>query len=75
MKGYPHSRLLICDLILPDRNPPPGKVLRDLNILLVAGKERSLAQWTSLLEKGGFKILNSFGLEDPMFGIIEATLS
>jgi hypothetical protein len=56
MRGHPHSRLLICELVLPDRAPDAGKVLRDLNMLVIGGKERSLSQWSSLLGQAGFKV-------------------
>jgi len=74
MRGYPQSRLLICDLVLPDHNPDAGKVLRDINMLLIAGKERSLAQWHHLLGQGGFKILKVHGMENVNSSIIEAVL-
>jgi O-methyltransferase domain len=42
MKGYPSSRLLISDLILPDSNPSLLVVLRDINMLCIGGKERNV---------------------------------
>jgi hypothetical protein len=74
MRGSPHSRLLICDLVLPDRNPEAGKVLRDINMLCIGGKERSLRQWKSLLGQGGFKILKVWGSEHGASNIVEAVL-
>jgi hypothetical protein len=44
MRGYLHSQLLISELGLPDRNPDPAKILRDMTMLVIGGKERSLAQ-------------------------------
>jgi hypothetical protein len=71
MKGYSKSRLLICDLVLPDHNPDAGKVMRDINMLLIAGKERSISQWNSLLGQEGFKILKVHGLGNVNSSIIE----
>ncbi len=75
MKGHPHSKLLICDLILADRYPEPAIVIRDINIMLLAGKERSLGQWHDLLGKTGFKIVNVYGMEVANSSIIEAVLN
>ena len=72
MKGHPTSRLLICDLVLPDHNADTGKVLRDINMLLIAGKERSISQWNSLLGQEGFKIVKVHGLGNMNSSIIEA---
>lgn len=74
MRGYSHSRLLICDLVLPDRNPDMRKALRDINMLLIAGKERNLGQWHRLLGQGGFKILKIHGINNENSSIIEAVL-
>jgi hypothetical protein len=74
MRGNPHSRLLICDLVLPDRSPDASKVLRDMNMLCIGGKERSLAQWQGLLGRGGFKIIKIWGSEQGFNQIIEAAL-
>jgi hypothetical protein len=74
MRGHPDSRLLICDLVLPDKNPDEGKVLRDINMLCIGGKERSLKQWESLLGRGGFRILKVWGTEGAFSQIVEAVL-
>ncbi|KAE9382157.1 S-adenosyl-L-methionine-dependent methyltransferase [Stipitochalara longipes BDJ] len=74
MKGHPSSRLLISDLVLPDSNPSPSAVLRDMNMLLIGGKERNVAQWDKLLSDGGFKILEIHGLRHSHASIIEAVL-
>ncbi len=74
MRGSPHSRLLICELVLPDRNPSVGQVLRDMNMLVIAGKERNKIQWHKLLGQAGYKILDFYGLESTNSSIIEAVL-
>ncbi|KAH7377992.1 O-methyltransferase-domain-containing protein [Cadophora sp. MPI-SDFR-AT-0126] len=74
MRGSPSSRLLLCELVLPDRYPTDGHVLRDMNMLAIAGKERNKLQWQKLLGMAGFKILGYYGLDSPNSSIIEAVL-
>ena len=69
------SRLLICDVVVQDHEPHPRKVLRDLNMLLVGGLERSQSQWTSLLYSSGFVIEKFHGVDSPDNSIIEARLA
>lgn len=69
-----YSRLLICDVVVQDGRPHPRKVLRDMNMLLVGGMERSQQQWTSLLKKKGFIIEMFHGLQNLDNSIIEARL-
>ncbi|KAK2628714.1 hypothetical protein QTJ16_001817 [Diplocarpon rosae] len=73
-RSSPSSRLLICELILPDRNPSIGHVLRDINMLVIGGKERSKAQWSRLLGEAGYSIVGWYGVENASCGIIEAVL-
>jgi hypothetical protein len=70
-----HSKLLICDIVVPDVRPPTRKVLRDMNMLLVGGMERSERQWTALLEREGFVIDAFHGLMNADNSIIEASLA
>jgi hypothetical protein len=50
------SRLLILDAVVPHGNEPGGSKWLDLLLLaLMAGKERSEAQWRELLAEGGFE--------------------
>ncbi|EKD16415.1 o-methyltransferase [Drepanopeziza brunnea f. sp. 'multigermtubi' MB_m1] len=74
MRGSPTSRLLICELVLPDRNPSASQVLRDINMLVIAGKERSKSQWNKLLGEAGYEIMGFYGSESANSGIIEARL-
>lgn len=41
MRGY-NLKLLICDIFLTDTQPDTQKVVDDINILFMAGKERSV---------------------------------
>ncbi|KAH8775107.1 O-methyltransferase-domain-containing protein [Hyaloscypha finlandica] len=75
MRGHPHSKLLICELVLPDRYPEPAKVVRDINMLLIGGQERNLFQWQGLLQGAGFKIANVHGSGGDNSSIIEAVLN
>lgn len=70
----PISKLLVCDVVVQDRRPPPRKVLRDMNMLLVGGMERSQQQWTYLLETAGFRVASFHGLQNSDNSIIEAHL-
>lgn len=72
MRGHPDSKLLICELVLPNRNPSAQFCLRDMNTIIVAGKERAEMQWQSLLDQGGFEILKIWPAEH--FSVIEAVL-
>jgi hypothetical protein len=74
MRGYSHSRLLISELVIPDRNPDPARILRDMTMLVIGGKERTLSQWRSLLGQAGFKILQVYGMDHANASIIEAVL-
>ena len=74
MRGNAHSKLLICELVLPDRYPEPAKVVRDITMLLIGGQERNLFQWHGLLQQAGFKILKVHGVGGENSSIIEAVL-
>lgn len=69
------SRLLICEVVVPDHNPHTRKVLRDMNMLLVGGMERSETQWKSLLAADGFRIKQIYGLQNANNSFIEAVLA
>jgi hypothetical protein len=52
--------LLLAEGILPEGPEPDFGKLFDLHMLvLVGGKERTLAEWRALLEQGGFELLPS----------------
>jgi hypothetical protein len=75
MRGYPHSKLLICEIVLKDQYPEPMSVMRDINMLLIGGRERNLFQWNALLTKAGFKVLKVHGVGGENSSIIEAVLN
>ncbi len=74
MRGHTHSKLLICEIVLPDQYPEPMTVIRDINMLLIGGQERNLFQWNALLTSAGFKILKVHGVGGENSSIIEAVL-
>ncbi|KAJ5633127.1 hypothetical protein N7490_009466 [Penicillium lividum] len=73
MRGY-NSVLLICDIVLSDSRPDLQKVLYDINMSFVAGKERNVKQWHALLEGTGFRIQRIVGPDNPVSSIIEVVL-
>ncbi|KAF4228493.1 hypothetical protein CNMCM8980_001761 [Aspergillus fumigatiaffinis] len=69
-----NSRLLICDKILPERSPDSHHVLSDINMLFIAGKERTGTEWSQLLDKAGYVLTKIHWLSKPGYGMIEAAL-
>ena len=61
MRGY-NSKLLICDIVLTDTQPDTQKVLYDINMFFMAGKERSVKQWHAPVEGTEFRIERIIGL-------------
>ncbi|QDS68504.1 hypothetical protein FKW77_010871 [Venturia effusa] len=56
----PTSKLLICDTLIHDEKPDPLLLLRDISMMTMGGKERSLRQWSELLGSEGFRIKRTF---------------
>lgn len=73
-KGY--SRLVINDIILPTTGASLLQAGMDINMMVtLGGIERTEDQWTELLAKKGFKILNTMvSPRGDVEGIIEAEL-
>ena len=62
-----HARLFVTESVIPLDNEPNGAKWLDLLMLVLAsGRERTEAEWTALLELGGFRAER---IED---GLIEA---
>ena len=68
------SRLLLAETVIPDKNPPWLKCMQDMNMLTLAGKERSVSEWTELLNGSGFRIIDIHGLDQSTYSIIEAVV-
>jgi hypothetical protein len=71
MTGH-NSRLLICDTVVDDQKPKFGNSARDINMILVAGKERSEKQWRELLESEGFHLEKIWGGITEFDSVLEA---
>jgi hypothetical protein len=69
------SRLLVCELVIDDENPNRAHVLRDINIMTIGGKKRTVADWTNLLHQAHYDILNIHGIDGPGASIIEAVFN
>lgn len=76
MQSNSESRLLICDLVVDQlASKQPFKVLRDVNMMVMAGRERTVDEWEELLLSEGFKIARIWGSENLGNSIIEARLN
>lgn len=72
-KGY--SKLFINDIILPDTNCSLLQAGFDINMMAIhAGIERSRDQWSMLLAKAGFEVLQFWLPPGDGEGIVEAAL-
>jgi hypothetical protein len=71
-QGY--STLLLTELVLPDMECDKWEALRDLNMMALAGMERSRAQWEDLLGDSGFIIKEIHRAESGSLAVIEAVL-
>jgi hypothetical protein len=68
------GRLLIAnEQIIPPRNTPdPGKLL-DITMLLIGGRERTMPEWSDLLQRSGFSLTRVVPLPSHSgVGVIEA---
>ena len=71
-KGY--SKVLINDMVLPDRNAPMFSAYMDLTMMTVLGSgERTSKQWHELLGSVGLGIEKIY-LGEGTESVIEATL-
>lgn len=69
------SRLLIHEHVIQRFHPHPEATAFDLTMMVkVAGKERSEADWRTLLESAGFEILMIWGSPLSARSIIEAAV-
>ncbi|CAO2653287.1 Nn.00g026980.m01.CDS01 [Neocucurbitaria sp. VM-36] len=71
--GY--SKLLIKELLVPDRNAPWAFTALDVNVMQsLSGQERTGSQFHNLLESAGFKIEGIWGHKNALDVVIEASL-
>lgn len=72
-RGY--SKLIIEEFVLADRDCAMLQAMWDWEMLIFCNSmERSLSQWTSLLDKAGFKVAKFWPPPGDGQGIIEAEL-
>jgi hypothetical protein len=72
--GY--SKLLIKELMIPDRDAPWALTALDVNVMQsLSGQERTEAQFRNLLESAGFKIDGMWRHPDAIDVVIEASLA
>jgi len=75
-----HGRLLVIEFVLPDviSQPDPalqGRLLSDINMMAVTGgRERSAAEWKTLLATSGFAVERIIPVTEMNMSIIEARL-
>ncbi|KAL9090248.1 MAG: hypothetical protein Q9159_002053 [Coniocarpon cinnabarinum] len=68
-----HSKLLICENIMPERAQIPLAGALDLVMMgLLCSKERSEGQWRDLLDSAGFVVREIFGQAELAQCVIEA---
>jgi hypothetical protein len=73
-RGY--SRLLIKELVIPDRGAPWALTAMDVNVIQsLAGQERTEAQFRGLLESVGLKVDGIWRHERAIDVVIEASLA
>ncbi|KAH7082793.1 S-adenosyl-L-methionine-dependent methyltransferase [Paraphoma chrysanthemicola] len=71
--GY--SKLLIKELLIPDRNAPWALTSLDVNVMQsLSGQERTETQFRDLLESAGFKIDGMWSHPNAIDVVIEASL-
>ena len=71
--GY--SKILIDDMVLPDKGAHWKKTSLDLFIMtLASAKERTESQWRALLTQAGLRITNIWSMLENDKSIIEAVV-
>ena len=69
------SKMLVVEAVIPEGNVPhPGKFM-DINMMaMTGGKERTVKEFTGLLDKAGLKLRKVIATNSPALSIIEATV-
>lgn len=67
------ARLLLCELVLPERSGSPYALMMDIAMLATAGgRERKLSQYNALLEASGWRLERTIPT-DVSIAIVEST--
>ena len=69
----PDARLLISELVVPDRGLPPEVALMDMQMMVIlSGKERTVAEFGALLAAAGLDLVRAHPTSMPSRMIVEA---
>ena len=69
---HPGGRVVVIEMLLGEIGEPGWAPLSDLNMMvLLTGRERTLAEYGSLLKEAGLRIAKSTPIRSPM-AVIEA---
>lgn len=69
----PHARLLISELVVPDRGLPPAIAFMDMQMMVIlTGKERTEAEFSALLASAGLELVRVLPTSLPGRMLIEA---
>jgi O-methyltransferase domain len=68
----PGGRIIVVEMLLGEAGEPEFAPLMDLNMMvMLTGRERSLAEYTRLLKGAGLRVCKSTPIRSPM-AVIEA---
>lgn len=68
-----HGRLLLLEMVLPQRSSPHFSIMLDLEMLVtVGGRERTRAEYANLLSRAGFRLTRVIPTVSPL-SIVEGT--
>ena len=71
----PNGRVLIVEMVLPAGDTPhPGKLLDMVMLTMPGGRERTEAEYSSLLVKAGFRLTRVVPT-DSAVSVVEAVLA
>jgi SAM-dependent methyltransferase len=69
----PNGKLLLLELVLPERATANWGAVLDMEMLVTAGgRERTRAEWANLLARCGFRLSQVVPTATPMMSIVEA---
>jgi hypothetical protein len=71
----PGSKLLIVEFVLPEGDTPHlGKIADMVMLVVPGGRERTAAEYDTLLTKAGFKLVRVVPTDSPV-SIVEAVIA
>ena len=68
------SRIIIADIVLPNKKAPRDMALQDLNMMSFGGMERTERQWMELIEDSGLSLRKIWRSDGAKYAVIEAKL-